>query len=71
MTKAFENAIAKTELGKVIPSSYDMSLEDTTELYKLCATGGSNAIIAAIMTAFRFGFVMGNRATHSRKLQRL
>lgn len=71
MTKMFENAVQKTKMGQVIPCSYDMSLEDMQELLKLGCSGNRELILIAITTAFRFGFVMGNRATHSRNMRRL
>ena len=71
MTKMFENAVSKTRCGTTIPDAYDMHMEDMQELIKLAFTRNGEAVYTAIETAFRFGFVMGNRATHSRKLRRL
>lgn len=71
MTKRFENAVLSTKIGTGIPDSYDMGLEDLTELLHKALSNDHNEALAAIVTAFRFGFAMGNRATHSRKLQRL
>ncbi len=72
MTKLFENALesiapgGKTELSK-IPSGYDMSYEDTEGLTELAMTDP----FYAVHYAFLFGFVMGNRATITRKLKKL
>jgi len=49
-----------------IPSAYQMSLEDMTFLYKC-----DKPLWQIIDIVFRFGFVMGNRATISRKMDRL
>ena len=73
MTKNFENAIKSARPdgsahSSVIPSCYDMSADDTAELMELAY---SKDPFRAIHLAFVFGFVMGNRATHSRKLKRL
>jgi hypothetical protein len=73
MTKLFENAmksIGADEEGQLskVPSVYDMGLEDFSEL-----TGKAlhDDPAYAIHYAFLFGFVMGNRCTHSRKMKRL
>lgn len=72
MTKLFENAMKAIEpnetKGNGIPTAYDMSLEDTTELTRMAMEEDP---FLAVHYAFMFGFVMGNRATHSRKLRRL
>lgn len=73
MTKLFENAMKSirpngdVHLSKV-PSAYDMSLEDTQGLTEMAMTGDP---FWAIHYAFLFGFVMGNRATITRKMKRL
>ena len=72
MTKLFKNAMnsirpdGEARYSKV-PSEYDMSLEDTGELMRLAAENP----FYAVHYAFLFGFVMGNRATITRKLKRL
>ena len=71
MTKQLENAVENTKCGHVIPTAYDLGLEDLQELFEFCTSGSNNAVVAAIITAFRYGFVMGNRATLSRNLKRL
>lgn len=73
MTKLFENAMKSIEPDdkarlSSIPSEYDLRLEDFTELAKMAMQGDP---CYAIHYAFMYGFVMGNRATHSRKLRRL
>ena len=73
MTKMFENAIKTvrpdgTEASQVIPFAYDMNLPDMAALAKMAKDG---ELFKALCLAFDFGFVMGNRATHSRKLRRL
>ncbi len=73
MTKMFENATKAVkpegELGhSLIPSSYDMYLEDYSDLIGLAISGDP---AKAISLSFYFGFVMGNRATISHKLKRL
>jgi len=73
MTKVFENAIKSIRPDgdpkkSLLPSAYDMSLEDTSELTGMAMEGNP---FWAIHYAFLFGFVMGNRATHSRKIKRL
>ena len=73
MTKMFENAIKTVRPDgrhdtSVIPSAYDMSIEDMRGIFEMMLDG---KYWEAIETAFDFGFVMGNRATHSRKLKRL
>lgn len=73
MTKLFENAMksiradAEGQLSKV-PTEYDMGLEDFHDLTGMAIHGDP---AYAIHYAFLFGFVMGNRATISRKMKRL
>ena len=79
MTKLFKNAL-KAASGKdingndiyltapAIPVTYDMGLEDVNDLMELAHKGNS---FLAIHYAFIFGFVMGNRATITRKLKKL
>lgn len=73
MTKLFENALksicpnGETHLSKV-PSGYDMSLEDYSELTGMAIHKDP---AYAVHYAFLFGFVMGNRATITRKMKRL
>ena len=72
MTKMFENAIKNAcpenpHISSVIPTAYDMTLEDSADLMELAKTNP----FWAIHYAFVFGFVMGNRATITRKLKRL
>ena len=74
MTKMFENAIKTVRPNgrqdtSVIPTAYDMSAKDMTDLIRMILEKGD--YWEAIAAAFDFGFVMGNRATHSRKLRRL
>ena len=76
MTKQFQNAIravAPNDIfsDTIIPDAYDIGLEDASYLYQLVTTGDGDKIFLALRLAFTFGFVMGNRATHSRKLKRL
>ena len=76
MTKQFENAIKAVRpdgehLAGIIPSAYDISLEDMTDLFSLVLDNKPNGLYWAVVRAFEFGFVMGNRCTHSRKLKRL
>lgn len=73
MTRTFENAVKAIKPDKlpaacIIPSPYDMSQEDLAGLIRMAASGD---LAKAIIMAFDFGFVMGNRATISRKLKRL
>ena len=73
MTKLFENAmksIRADEEGQLskVPSEYDMGLEDFHDLTGKALHGDP---AYAIHYAFLFGFVMGNRATISRKMKRL
>lgn len=73
MTKLFENAMKSirpngdNSLTKV-PTEYDMSLEDYSELTGMALQKDP---AYAIHCAFLFGFVMGNRATITRKMKRL
>jgi hypothetical protein len=73
MTKLFENAMksiradAEGQLSKV-PTEYDMGLEDFHDLTGMAIHGDP---AYAIHYAFLFGFVMGNRATITRKMKRL
>ena len=73
MTKAFENALKSirpngdTNPTKV-PSGYDMCLEDYSDLVGMALQKDP---AYAIHYAFLYGFVMGNRATITRKLKRL
>lgn len=76
MTRIFENAIKAAkpngmDSSSIIPYSYDMSLEDLDGLFELASSKGATGIYQAISRAFMFGFVMGNRCTHRRKLKRL
>jgi hypothetical protein len=70
----FENAINalypdEGSCESLIPSAYEMGAKDMTDLIGLVLEKGQ--YWEAISAAFKFGFVMGNRATHSRKLKRL
>lgn len=76
MTKAFDNAVLAVKPNgmdqeSIIPSSYDMSMEDLTDLVSMTLSSLPDARMKAITFAFYFGFVMGNRCTHSRKMKRL
>ena len=76
MTQKFENALKTVEpqdasAGSVIPSAYDIDLEDMNGLYALTRSNGNDGLYRALIMAFRYGFVMGNRATHSRSIRRL
>jgi hypothetical protein len=75
MTKKFENAIkaVKPDEDKLslIPYDYDLGLEDLSGLAEYAMSGPKDAVFYAIVKAFMFGFVMGNRATISRKMKRL
>lgn len=77
MTKMFENALKSVQPDgetcgySKIPSSYDMGYEDFAGLLRLANSDEYDAAYKAIIRAFHFGFVMGNRATISRKLPRL
>ena len=77
MTKVFENALKAVkpdglDNSSIIPLAYDIGLEDMTELFKLARSDDErNGLYKAITRAFMFGFVMGNRCTHRRKLRRL
>jgi hypothetical protein len=72
MTKMFQNAIKAVEPAEnkpcLIPDSYDMSASDFSDLIGMSLSGNP---AKAIHLAILFGFVMGNRATHSRGLKRL
>lgn len=72
MTKTFDNAIKAArpddKTQRTIPHGYDMNADDFLALIKMARSGN---MYEAISQAFCFGFVMGNRATISRKLKRL
>ena len=73
MTKAFENAVKKvkpegTFASSIIPSQYDIGYQDMSGLMEMARSGLD---FEALAMAFDFGFVMGNRCTHSRKMKRL
>lgn len=73
MTKMFENALKSVQPngtcgGSKVPYAYDIGSKDMVGLYEMMLEG---KYWDAITAAFHFGFVMGNRATHSRKLKRL
>ena len=73
MTKLFEGAIKKARPhgaseSSIIPTQYDISYYDMQDLMEMAHNGKS---FEAIALAFDFGFVMGNRCTHRRKLKRL
>ena len=67
------------ELCKGLPAHYDLEMREIDELIDLATDkSGDMPIMAdldgiyrAIVTAFQYGFVLGNRATISRKLKRL
>lgn len=72
MTKVFENAMKAIQpegdaRKSKVPAPYDMSLEDYSELTRMALQGDP---AYAIHYAFLFGFVMGNRATITRKLKK-
>ena len=77
MTKVFENAIKAVkpngmDESSIIPNPYDIGLEDMTGLFDLALSDKNmNGLYHAITQAFMYGFVMGNRCTHSRKMKRL
>lgn len=77
MTKVFENAIKAVkpnglDQSSIIPYAYDISLEDMTYLFDLAMSDENrDGLYHAITRAFMFGFVMGNRCTHRRKMKRL
>ena len=77
MTKVFENALKAVkpdglDNSSIIPSAYDIGLEDMTELFELAMSKDDRyGLYHAIARAFMFGFVMGNRCTHRRKMKRL
>ena len=76
MTRIFENAIKAVKpdgMGNssIIPSPYDISCEDMTGLFQLALSDEPNGLWKAIVRAYLFGFVMGNRCTHRRKMKRL
>ena len=73
MTKMFQNAIRAVKPGdemghSLVPYAYDMNLEDFSDLVGFALKGDP---AQAVSLAFLFGFVMGNRATITRKLKRL
>lgn len=73
MTKLFENAMKSIQPDgdprrSKVPTEYDMSLEDYSELTGMALMKDP---AYAIHYAFLFGFVMGNRATITRKMKRL
>lgn len=73
MTKLFENAMKSIRANddvshSKVPTAYDMSLEDTAGLMEMAMKRDS---FYAVHYAFLFGFVMGNRATITRKMKRL
>lgn len=73
MTKLFKNAMKSIRpnddvLQSKVPTEYDMSLEDTAGLTEMAMNGDP---FYAVHYAFLFGFVMGNRATITRKMKRL
>lgn len=67
LVKTAAKAGAPTD-DRIIPNAYQLSIEDLARLFELSHEG---KIMEVIDLAFRFGFVMGNRATVSRKLKRL
>ena len=75
MTRTFVNALKAVRPGNaqscLIPSEYDLSLEDVTSLVEMAKSGATDAVFDAINRSFMFGFVMGNRCTHRRKFKRL
>lgn len=73
MRKAFENAINSVKPDKetgrsMIPDEYDLSASDLSDLIDMSLSGHP---AKALCLAFCFGFVMGNRATITRKMKRL
>ena len=77
MTKLFENAMKAVkpdgmDQSSIIPYAYDIGVEDMTGLFMLARSKTDpNGLYHAIVRAFMFGFVMGNRCTLRRKLKRL
>ena len=76
MTKLFEGAIKKARPhgasdSSIIPTQYDIRTSDMAELIGLAMSNNIDTRWRAIAMAFEFGFVMGNRCTHRRKLKRL
>lgn len=65
MTRDMIKTATKAE-GK--PGNFDMSFEELSYLLQEIKKGNS---YEAIVTAFNYGFVMGNRATLKNNLKRL
>ena len=60
------------EKETIIPEAYQMSVTDLSALYEqYMASKDQNKFWVLIDTAFRFGFVMGNRATINRGIKRI
>ena len=76
MTKQFENAIKAVHpegifSSSVIPSYYDIGLEDMIELMEMARSGDGDIVFRSLAMAFAFGFAMGNRATINRNMKKL
>ena len=76
MTSTFRNAIQKVKPDgdlsqSIIPGAYDIEAEDMMELLRMVSSGDSESAFRAVAMAFEYGFVMGNRCTHSRKMRKL
>ena len=63
--------IYKTIKDVKIPDRYDMSLEDMNKLRDLIITDGGDGMFDAIHTAFKYGFVLGERFGERAVLERL
>ena len=73
MTKIFSGAVKKVKPrglsdNAIIPTRYELGCKDMADLMEMAYNGNA---FEALALAFNFGFVMGNRATHSCHLRRL
>lgn len=55
---------------KNIPDYYDINCSEINELMKKARHGSVDEAFTAIITAFKYGFVLGHRATVAEKMAR-
>lgn len=66
MIRNMEKTAKKAESN--VPVLYDLSFSEITELYRVIESGSKEKALDAILIAFKYGFVMGHRATLAGKV---
>lgn len=69
---ATRNMVKTVEKSKgQIPLHYDLVVEDLNVFMRMIKENGIDGAFDAVVMAFRYGFVLGNRATVAGKVKKL